>query len=146
MGLSILESYSRVLESLANTVMSRIQDVLYADSLAQDPSLELSTWDQSGDSSPSPTLSSFTSPEEETEKLSSAAETPSSMTLSDFMGWNLEPPETDVKKNLSAGNMDAYVKDDEEKMMTKPGYINTRKFSYIDKIEMSGLRSPTARH
>ncbi|KAK6158933.1 hypothetical protein DH2020_006247 [Rehmannia glutinosa] len=91
-GLSILESYSRVLESLANTVMSRIQDVLYADSLAQDPSLAVVTWKQSMDSIPSPTLSSFPSPSEEAEKLSSAAETPTSMTLSDFMGWNLEPP------------------------------------------------------
>ncbi|KAH6796949.1 rop guanine nucleotide exchange factor-like protein [Perilla frutescens var. hirtella] len=31
-GLSILESYSRVLETLANMVISRIKDVLYANS------------------------------------------------------------------------------------------------------------------
>ncbi|KAI3443780.1 hypothetical protein Pfo_000445 [Paulownia fortunei] len=145
-GLSILESYSRVLESLANTVMSRIQDVLYADSLAQDPSLAVATWKQSRDSTPSPTLSSFPSPGEEAEKLSSAAETPTSMTLSDFMGWNLEPPEMEIRKNHSTGNLDSYVKDDEEMIMIKPANINTKKFSYIDKIEMSGLRSPTARH
>ncbi|KAK6137068.1 hypothetical protein DH2020_029193 [Rehmannia glutinosa] len=120
-GLSILESYSRVLESLANTVMSRIQDVLYADSLAQDPSLAVVTWKQSMDSIPSPTLSSFPSPSEEAEKLSSAAETPTSMTLSDFMGWNLEPPQTDIRKNHSAGNLQSYIKDEEEKIMTKPG-------------------------
>lgn len=38
-GQSILESYSRILESLAFTVMSQIEDVLKADSLAKDPSL-----------------------------------------------------------------------------------------------------------
>ncbi|KAK8695128.1 hypothetical protein V6N13_000302 [Hibiscus sabdariffa] len=34
-GLAILESYSRVLESLAFSVMSRIEDVLHADSLTR---------------------------------------------------------------------------------------------------------------
>ncbi|KAG8367390.1 hypothetical protein BUALT_Bualt16G0067000 [Buddleja alternifolia] len=147
-GLSILESYSRVLESLANTVMSRIEDVLYVDAVAQDPSLAVGTWN----STPSPTLSSFESPEEEEEedKLSSAAaDTPSSMTLSDFMGWNFEPPETEMKKNHFAGNLQSYVvKDEEEKIMIKPAYniISKKKFSYTDKLEMSGFRSPTARH
>ncbi|KAL1217347.1 Rop guanine nucleotide exchange factor 11 [Cardamine amara subsp. amara] len=36
-GLAILESYSRVLESLAHTVMSRIEDVLFPDQLTQEP-------------------------------------------------------------------------------------------------------------
>ncbi|XP_022873993.1 rop guanine nucleotide exchange factor 9-like [Olea europaea var. sylvestris] len=147
-GHSILESYSRVLESLANTVMSRIEDVLYADSLAQDPSLAVVTWKPSIDSTtPSPTLSSFPSPGEETEKLSSAEATPTSMTLSDFMGWNLEPSEdTNIRRNYSTGNLDSFVKDDEEKIMTKPSNINIKKFSYIDKIDTGGLRSPTSRH
>ncbi|KAE8682839.1 Rop guanine nucleotide exchange factor 9 [Hibiscus syriacus] len=38
-GLAILESYSRVLESLAYSVMSRIEDVLHADSLTRASSL-----------------------------------------------------------------------------------------------------------
>ncbi|KAH6806634.1 RHO guanyl-nucleotide exchange factor 8 [Perilla frutescens var. frutescens] len=83
-GLAILESYSRVLESLANTVMSRIEDVLYADSMTQDPV-------------PSSTGSNGVSPGEEPEKLSCAANTPNSRTLLDFMGWGVEPPETRVK-------------------------------------------------
>ncbi|KAL2479782.1 Rho guanine nucleotide exchange factor 8 [Abeliophyllum distichum] len=152
-GHSILESYSRVLESLANTVTSRIEDVLYADSLAQDPSLAVVTWKPSMDSTTtSPTLSNFPSPREETEKLSSAADTPTSMTptsmtLSDFMGWNLEPTQdTDLKQNHSTGNLESYVKDGEENIMIKPTNINVKKFSYIDKIEIGGLRSPTARH
>ncbi|CAH8320451.1 unnamed protein product [Eruca vesicaria subsp. sativa] len=36
-GLAIMESYSRVLESLAHTVLSRIEDVLQADQLSQHP-------------------------------------------------------------------------------------------------------------
>ncbi|KAL3839881.1 hypothetical protein ACJIZ3_024472 [Penstemon smallii] len=131
-GLSILESYSRVLESLANTVMSRIDDVLYADSLALESVSPETTSKESMDSTPS------SIGEEDVEKLKSAPGTPSSMTLFDFMGWNLDPQETDNKKSYSDNNLE------EEKIMTKPSHI--KKFSYIDKIEMSGLRSPTARH
>ncbi|KAL5222472.1 hypothetical protein ABZP36_027185 [Zizania latifolia] len=36
-GYAILESYSRALESLAFAVLSRIEDVLYADAIARDP-------------------------------------------------------------------------------------------------------------
>ncbi|XP_006646196.1 rop guanine nucleotide exchange factor 9 [Oryza brachyantha] len=36
-GYAILESYSRTLESLAFAVLSRIEDVLYADAVARDP-------------------------------------------------------------------------------------------------------------
>ncbi|KAK4415484.1 Rho guanine nucleotide exchange factor 8 [Sesamum alatum] len=146
-GLAILESYSRVLETLANTVMSRIQDVLCADSVAQIPSLTMPTPKQSSDSTPSPlTLSSYSSPVDEAEMLCSAAETPTSMTLSDFMGWKVELPEAEIKKNHSYSNLESYAKGEEEKMMAKPPNITTKKFSYLDKIEMTVLRSPTARH
>lgn len=146
MGLSILESYSRVLESLANTVMSRVEDVLYADSLAQDPSIEAATLKQSTKYS---SQSQPLSPESEAGNLSSAAETPTgSMTLSDFMGWNVEPPITEIRKNRSTGNLlSSTSKDEEETLVTKPAHVNIIKtLSYIDKIEMSGLRSPTSRH
>ncbi|KAJ8568879.1 hypothetical protein K7X08_032576 [Anisodus acutangulus] len=107
-GYAVLESYSRVLESLANTVMSRIEDVLYADSVAQDPSLAIAKWNPSADSSPQQPLSGMSTPKGgETEMLSSAAETPTSMTLFDFMGWNMEQGEGDVKKNQSKGNLQA---------------------------------------
>ncbi|KAL0374362.1 UNVERIFIED_CONTAM: Rho guanine nucleotide exchange factor 8 [Sesamum radiatum] len=144
-GLSILESYSRVLETLANTVMSRIQDVLYADSQAQNPSLT-ATPKQSGNSMPSPTLSCYSSQVAEAEKLCSAAETPTSMSLSDFMGWKVGLSETEIKKNHSNSNIESYAKSEEDNMMAKPPNITTKKFSYIDKIEMTILRSPTARH
>ncbi|CAK9155177.1 unnamed protein product [Ilex paraguariensis] len=139
-GHSILESYSRVLESLANTVMSRIEDVLYVDSLTQDPSLPVSRKKLSMDSSPSPQPQppSSISSMEETEKLNSA-DTPTSMTLSDFMGWNLEQGDTGMKKNLSTSNL---TLQDENKL---GNIVTNKKFSYIDKLE-NGLRSPTARH
>ena len=37
-GHAVLESYSRILESLAFTVLSRIEDVLLADQQTQNPS------------------------------------------------------------------------------------------------------------
>ncbi|XP_059287636.1 rop guanine nucleotide exchange factor 12-like [Lycium ferocissimum] len=107
-GHAVLESYSRVLESLANTVTSRIEDVLYADSVTQDPSLAIAKWNPSADSSPQQPLSGMSTPKGESEMLSSAAETPNSMTLSDFMGWNMEQAEPDITKNHSTGNLDAF--------------------------------------
>lgn len=119
--------------------MSCLEDVLYADSLAQDPTLA------SMDSSPSPVLS-CSPPGEESEKLSSSSETPSSMTLSDFMGWNIEQSqEPEIKKRNSTGNLDLFTMEEEgEKIMTKPMNINIRKFAFIDKLE-NGARSPTPR-
>ncbi|XP_059638141.1 rho guanine nucleotide exchange factor 8-like [Cornus florida] len=115
-GHSVLESYSRVLESLANTVMSRIEDVLYADSVAQDPSLIVSKRKPSTNSSPVTTpRGSFT------------AET---MTLSDFMGWQLDQGEAEMEKNNSESNLDILSNDENEKTISKPAKETSRKFSY----------------
>ncbi|KAH6755121.1 RHO guanyl-nucleotide exchange factor 8 [Perilla frutescens var. hirtella] len=119
-GLSILESYSRVLETLANTVMSRIKDVLYANALA------MTSPDQSGDSTPSPTVSSF-------------AETTPSATLSDFISWDKSPSETEIGANELVDGLETYIKDEEEKIIRELASI--KKFSYTDKVEMGGLRS-----
>ncbi|KAL6984790.1 Rho guanine nucleotide exchange factor 8 [Sarracenia purpurea var. burkii] len=143
-GYAILESYSRVLESLANTVMSRIEDVLYADSLTQDPSLAASKWNPSTDSSPREGPGSSPSPSEDSEMPSSNAETPSSKTLSDFMGWNLDKGESEMKKNHSTGNLDNVSKDESDKLSKPTNVLTNKKFSYIDKLEtLGGLRSPT---
>ncbi|KAK8559101.1 hypothetical protein V6N12_042386 [Hibiscus sabdariffa] len=69
-GHAILESYSRVIESLAFSIMSRIEDVLHADSLTQTSSPAISS---NSDESAGP----------------SSSEAP---TLSDFMGWNIILP------------------------------------------------------
>nr|GMD87985.1 rho guanine nucleotide exchange factor 8-like [Ipomoea batatas] len=125
-GHSCLESYSRVLESLANTVMSRIEDVLYADSLTQEPP-----------------------PSECPDSLEDAADDAgmgdtNSMTLLDFMGWNLESGggDAETKNNNS---LDSNDETDDKSPMTKPLNANSKKISYVDKIE-GGMVSPTARH
>ncbi|CAL5360554.1 unnamed protein product [Camellia sinensis] len=141
-GYSILECYSRVLESLANTVMSRIEDVLYADSLTQNPSLALSKRKLSMDSLPVEGPGSSPS-SEDMEKLNSITDTPNSMTLSDFMGWNLDQGETEIKKNYSMGNLQC-LKEENEKLSKPPNIVTNKKISYIDKLEaLGGLRSPT---
>lgn len=132
-GQSILESYSRILESLAFAVMSQIEDVLRADSLTQDPSHAKSGRRQSlTDSEVGPVKK--LDPKEEMEKLKEA---PNSMTLSDFMGWHFDPDSEAEKKNSES-------LEDGAKIKKPPNIVTTKKFSYIEKLE--NLRSPTARH
>ncbi|KAF5187132.1 Rop guanine nucleotide exchange factor [Thalictrum thalictroides] len=123
-GQAVLESYSRVLESLSHTVMSRIEDVLYADSLTQDPALAGSNPIPSSFSAPEVPVKFLGHSEEQMGRMSSV-ETPTSMTLLDFL-----------------------KEDDDEIPMPKPdnAAINKR-HSYIEKLEtLGGLRSPRARH
>ena len=138
-GQAILESYSRIIESLAFNVMSKIEDVLYADSLTQNPLLAESNRNRSRDPS---TLTG-----EEADKWC-PAETPNSKTLSDFMGWNLDQGATDMKKNDSTGYMDSPVREENDTLKSKiANIVTTKKISYLEKLEnLSGLRSPTARH
>ncbi|CAN4086834.1 unnamed protein product [Withania somnifera] len=130
-GQAILESYSRIIESRAFTVMSRIEDVIQADDLAQNPSngevkrflIENGT---------------FLNNKEDVEKFSSG-DTPNAMTLLDFIGWEDGDDETekDMKEDKS--------KDSDGKVLSKPPNIvtNTR-VSYLENLV--GSRSPTARH
>ncbi|GAB4852598.1 hypothetical protein Ancab_016812 [Ancistrocladus abbreviatus] len=136
-GHAVLESYSRVLESLASAVMGRIDDVLYADNLARNSSTE-----SNGKLSPS----NF---EEMSEKTGSD-EAPGSMTLMDFMGWNLDQGD-DAKKSNSTDDIDECLKDTEKEkiMLSKtPDHPNSnKKVSYLERLEnWGGMRSPTARH
>ncbi|KAF2303930.1 hypothetical protein GH714_024634 [Hevea brasiliensis] len=120
-GQAILESYSRIIESLAFTILSKIEDILYSDSLTQSPKSESNGRPENE------------KPEEETDKFS-PAETPTatSLTLSDFMGWNVD----DKKNNFC--NID-------DKPTLKP--IATKRFSYLEKLEsLTLLRSPASRH
>ncbi|CAL9093907.1 unnamed protein product [Musa acuminata var. zebrina] len=142
-GQSILESYSRILESLAFTVMSQIEDVLYADSLTQDPSLKDSSRRQLLTDSDLRAVKKL-NPEEEMEKLKEA---PSSMTLSDFMGWHFDPESETEMKNSGSLEEDTFSSQDTKKMKKPPDVVTTKKFSYIEKLEnLRCLRSPTARH
>lgn len=137
-GQAILESYSRIIESLAFTVMSRIEDVLQADSMARN----LSAGEQKKSPTP-PVLQKFASVKEEIEKLNSL-ESPASMTLLDYIGWSGGEGDTDQKIETEE-NM---TKDGDLKAMSKPANIAVnKKISYIERLEhLGGCRSPTARH
>ncbi|KAL3655513.1 hypothetical protein CASFOL_001299 [Castilleja foliolosa] len=127
-GHAILESYSRIIESLAFTVLSRIEDVMHADSQALNPSEPSPIRDQ-----PSPARVSNAKDE-------NSVETPTAMTLLDFMGWNLENADADAKKDSQD--------EADKKILNKPANVNTnKKVSYIERLEnLGGTRSPTARH
>lgn len=138
-GQAILESYSRVLESLASKIMSRIEDVLEADQVAQRQSMA-----EAGARSESEEESAFSSEYEETEKVVSA-ETPNSRKLSDFIGWRLS---SDTKKHSSMSDIEFFHKAEQEKPLMKSPMKSPRalpkKFSYLAKLE--NMRSPSDRH
>ncbi|KAL3618301.1 hypothetical protein CASFOL_038622 [Castilleja foliolosa] len=130
-GHAILESYSRIIESLAFTVLSRIEDVMHADSQARNPS----------EPSKSPVRYQQPSPTRVSNaKDENTVETPTSMTLFDFMGWNLDNADSDAKKDSQD--------EADKKILNKPANVNTnKKVSYIERLEnLGGTRSPTARH
>ncbi|KAM3246036.1 rop guanine nucleotide exchange factor 12 isoform X1 [Capsicum annuum] len=134
-GHAILESYSRIIESRAFTVMSRIEDVIQADNLAQDPS--------NGEVKRYPIedplkVSYGMNDKEDVEKLSSG-DTPNSMTLLDFMGW--EEGDDDAEKDMKEDQS----KESDAKLVSKPpNVVTNNRVSYLDNL--AGLRSPTARH
>ncbi|KAJ0586529.1 putative PRONE domain, Rop guanine nucleotide exchange factor [Helianthus annuus] len=133
-GHAVLESYSRVLESLAHKVMSRIEDVLHADNLVKNPSSDLKR--NSLKDSASRASGKFPNAKEELEKIN-YANAPTSMTLSDFMGWTLEQ-ENESKEDLSNGNETA-------KLGKQTSATNSKKLSYIERLETLGGRSPSSR-
>ncbi|CAI0423144.1 unnamed protein product [Linum tenue] len=128
-GYAILESYSRILESLAHTVLSRIEDVLYADQVARSPT--------KGGKKRSPLISG-TPPSEDRDRTS--VDAPLAMTLSDFMGW--EGDQNDNDDDLIEATEEISKQD--SKLSEKLASVETRKTSYLDNLV--GSRSPTSRH
>ncbi|XP_024022513.1 rop guanine nucleotide exchange factor 12 [Morus notabilis] len=143
-GQAILESYSRILESLAFTVMSRIEDVLYADYVTQNPSQAACKRNPLRDVPQCTTPPDrFSSPRE---LDTNGSETLNSMTLFDFMGWGMDQQEAEAKKEL-AGFSDELSKEGEMKpphMQKIANIVTNKKVSYLENL--GGLRSPTARH
>ncbi|XP_028789336.1 rop guanine nucleotide exchange factor 11-like [Neltuma alba] len=136
-GQAVLESYSRILESLAFTVLSRIEDVLHADYQTQNPSKNARKSALRGiPKSPSPT------PIKQDSDMS-AEETTVSMTLSDFMGWEGDTGDSDMKKDPQAVT-DDLCKDTDGKMQKLPNIDTNKKVSYLENL--GGMRSPTSRH
>ncbi|XP_057454314.1 rop guanine nucleotide exchange factor 12-like isoform X2 [Lotus japonicus] len=138
-GQAVLESYSRILESLAFTVLSRIEDVLHADHLTQNPSL---AGRRSSVRNQVPKPEKCPTPREEVDK--GGAETPGSMTLSDFMGWHGDQGDSDIKKDPLAATDDFYKDIDSGKPQKLPNVVTDKKVSYLETL--GGMRSPTSRH
>lgn len=143
MGQSVLESYSRILETLAYNVMSRIEDVLYADEQVQDPSKKNPNRRLSLSDSGALSLKNLY-PMEENDKLNSM-EPQTSFTLSDYMGWALDQDSESEKKDQ--GSPKESLGSEGSKLKKPPAIGTHKKFSYIEKLEhLGGLRSPRGRH
>ncbi|KAM3374988.1 rop guanine nucleotide exchange factor 12 [Capsicum galapagoense] len=125
-GQAVLESYSRIIESRAFTIMSRIEDVLQADAMAQNPSNGVAKRPLSD--------------KEEAGKLNSA-DNGAAMTLMDFIGWTPDQESDYTKKDLKEDP----TKDIDTKIKCKaPNIVTNKRFSYLENLGM--CRSPTARH
>uniref|UniRef100_A0A0D9VEM6 PRONE domain-containing protein n=1 Tax=Leersia perrieri TaxID=77586 RepID=A0A0D9VEM6_9ORYZ len=135
-GYAILESYSRVLESLAYSVMSRIEDVLGADAAAQNLTASEAARRMmlEGDAA---AAAMKLDAKEELEKLNEA---PASMTLYDFMGWHFDQDE--LMRRKEEGTLDEAG----EAKLKKAPSLAPKKFSYVDSLSAGGMRSPSARH
>ncbi|KAE9621373.1 putative PRONE domain-containing protein [Lupinus albus] len=138
-GQAVLESYSRILESLAYTVLSRIEDVLNADSQNQNSS-QVGKKNNMKNTIPKPEKP--LTPKEEvvvTEK-GGAEEIPNSMTLSDFMGWL---GDSDMKKDPSIVPDELDNEIDSGKPIKLSNIVTDKKASYLENL--GGVRSPTCR-
>lgn len=107
MGFAILESYSRVLESLAFNVMSRIEDVIVADNVAREKAKK--------------------------DGSEAAAQVPDgnmadSMTLLDFMGWNGDADGKPDDQSPSAADQ----AQDDGRLMKLPNIMTNLKQTYMD--------------
>lgn len=125
-----MESYSRVIESLAHTVLSRIEDVLVADQLTQDPeSLLCKRYIVKETQSPK---------KEEERNFCLLEERPikqkAPISLSEVMQWNMDD------KN------DAPLKDSGKKLLTRVSTMikanNKKSTSYLESLGTT--RSPRA--
>ena len=129
-GQAVLESYSRILESLAFTVLSRIKDVLHAEFAVRNPRALCKSSPLKDDSQPNLVLPS---PRYD-------IETTNSMTLSDLLTWSLDQNDSEEKRDST----DDLSKEGDEKHMQKLSIVTNKKVSYLESL--GGLRSPTARH
>lgn len=127
-----------MLESLAYSVMSRIEDVLSADAAAQNLTASEAARRMMESAAEAPAARKLDA-KEELEKLNEA---PASMTLFDFMGWHFDQDE--LMKRREDGTLDA---DAEAKLLKKvPSMAPAKKFSYVDTLASGGMRSPSSRH
>ncbi|KAF8663769.1 hypothetical protein HU200_055095 [Digitaria exilis] len=128
-GFALLESYSRVLESLAYNVMSRIEDVIQADNLAREKAKR--------DAPP---------PEEAAAGRRDAQEGGDGTTLLDFMGWTGESEGRNDACSTPPPPPEMPAQDD-GRLMKLPNIMTNLKQTYMEKLDfLSGSRSPAGRH
>lgn len=136
-GFAILESYSRVLESMAHTVMSRIEDVLEADQLIQDPEIAVCKRYIVKERE-SPMM-------EEDQNFCLLEERPKRqkppISLSEVMQWNIEDQDQPKKEKNEAP-----LKESGKKLLTRVSSMimanNKKTTSYLESLGTT--RSPTA--
>uniref|UniRef100_A0A0D9V5X5 PRONE domain-containing protein n=1 Tax=Leersia perrieri TaxID=77586 RepID=A0A0D9V5X5_9ORYZ len=140
-GFAILESYSRVLESLAYNVMSRIEDVVSADDHAREKAKK--------EASPAPSPATANNGPEhhhagEVDAASKMAGSPNSRTLLDFMDdWN---GDAEAKPSPTALAAEPPAQED-GRLMKLPNIMTNLKQTYMDKLDLfGGHRSPSGRH
>ncbi|XP_040377990.1 rop guanine nucleotide exchange factor 9 isoform X2 [Oryza brachyantha] len=146
-GFAILESYSRVLESLAFNVMSRIEDVLSADDLARERAKREAA------ASPAPVPAPALAPAmandaaERHQQVGEAdgpgkmAGSPNGRTLLDFMDdWNGDAERPSPTAPEAPAQEDG-------RLMKLPNIMTNLKQTYMDKLDLFGAhRSPPGRH
>ncbi|CAH8288600.1 unnamed protein product [Eruca vesicaria subsp. sativa] len=129
-GHAILESYSRVLESLASKIMSRIENVLEADVVAHIQLLEETERRESEAESEC----------EKTEKVVSAVKRKSTK-LADLIGWRVS---SDTELSLTSDIEISHEAEQEKEIMKSPIRVQPMKLSYLAKLQ--NMRSPNERH
>ncbi|GMI93805.1 MATERNAL EFFECT EMBRYO ARREST 64, ROP (rho of plants) guanine nucleotide exchange factor 12 [Hibiscus trionum] len=123
-GQALLESYSRILESLAFTILSRIGDVLYADSVVRKPNQTTTK-----------ILPNSANPGSGNE-----GEKGNLMTLSDLLTWSAEQLEIDEE---IVDCKEERSREIDEKQMQNLHSVTTKK-TYVESL--GGVGSPKERH
>ncbi|GJM93061.1 hypothetical protein PR202_ga09585 [Eleusine coracana subsp. coracana] len=125
-GFALLESYSRVLESVAFNVMSRIEEVITADNHAREKAKK-------------------DAPAAEVRELGDEVDE-SKTTLLDFMGWTGDSEAKNDDSSPPPPLPEAPAQDD-GRLMKLPNIMTNLKQTYMDKLDfLGGHRSPTGRH
>ncbi|KAG2600874.1 rop guanine nucleotide exchange factor 9-like [Panicum virgatum] len=131
-GFALLESYSRVLESLAFNVMSRIEDVIQADNVAREKAKRDAPAEGAGRRDP--------------QSNGGEDDDRSGTTLLDFMGWTGGDSEG-RNDDCSPPPPPELPAQDDGRLMKLPNIMTNLKQTYMDKLDfLSGNRSPSARH
>uniref|UniRef100_A0A0A9GRQ5 PRONE domain-containing protein n=1 Tax=Arundo donax TaxID=35708 RepID=A0A0A9GRQ5_ARUDO len=126
-GFALLESYSRVLESVAFNVMSRIEDVIEADNHAREKAKR-------------------DAPAAERRDPQEASEEDQSRTLLDFMGWTGDSDAKNDDSSPPPPPPEPPAQDD-GRLMKLPNIMTNLKQTYMEKLDfLGGHRSPTSRH